>query len=136
MTARVEQELALLRRRWPDLDYTENPSGHWVRLSSYPVPPGWNRRQVEVAFRIPAEAATQPYGFYVRPVLLLEAGGGASQPSNYTHPAAEQPPLGDEPWAMFSWSPLNGWNPQDDVTKGDNMTHFARSFADRLKEAS
>ena len=136
MSSRVEQELALLRQRWPDVECAENPSGHWVRLRSYPVPPGWNKRKVEIAFRIPDDVATQPYGFYVRPVLLVKNGQSTTPPTNYTNPASEQPPFGDGGWAMFSWSPLNGWQPQDDVSKGDNMTHFARSFADRLKEPS
>lgn len=135
MSPRVEKELALLRQRWPDLESAENASGCWARLPSYAVPPGWNEREVEVAFRIPGEAATQPYGFYVRPALLVMTGGNTAQPSNYTNPASEQPPFGDG-WAMFSWSPLNGWHPQDDVVKGDNMAHFARSFVDRLIEAS
>jgi hypothetical protein len=136
MTSRVEQEVALLGQHWPALEYAENASGHWVRLPSYPVPPGWTKREVEVAFRIPGDAGTQPYGFYVRPALLVKIGDGTSQPGNYTNPASELPPFGDGQWAMFSWSPLNGWHPQDEVAKGDNMTHFARSFADRLKEAS
>lgn len=92
--------------------------------------------KVDVAFRIPPEPAAQPYGFYVQPVLLIKKGDTTSSPSNYTNPASEQPPFGDGPWAVFSWSPLNGWHPQDDVAKGDNMTQFAHSFADRLKDAS
>ena len=136
MSTRIEQELSLLRQRWPDLQYTENGGGHWLLLPAYPVPRGWTKRKVDVAFRIPPEPATQPYGFYVRPELLIKKGDTTSSPSNYTNPASEQPPFGDGSWAMFSWSPLNGWRPQDDLAKGDNMTHFARSFADRLKDAS
>jgi hypothetical protein len=136
MSARMEHELALLRQRWPDLQYTENASGHWVLLPACPVPRGWTERKVDIAFRIPPEPASPPYGFYVRPAILIKKGATTSSPSNYTNAVSEQPPFGDGLWAMFSWSPLNGWHPQDDVAEGDNMTHFARSFADRLKDSS
>jgi hypothetical protein len=130
MSARVQQELALLRRHWPDLAYQED--GHWVRLRPYPVPPGWTHEVVDVCFRIPAEAATAPYGFYVSPALLIQAGATTATPSNYTPNTTT--PFG-EGWAMFSWAPL-AWQPKEDVAAGDNMLHFVRSFRDRLEEAT
>jgi hypothetical protein len=130
MSSRIEQELELLRSHWPDLEY--RPDENWVRLPSYSVPPGWTSATVEVCFRIPEEAATAPYGFYVKPGLLVVGAGGHVQPSNYTPGAAT--PFGDG-WAMFSWSPL-GWQPAAQVAEGDNMLHFVRSFRDRLAEPS
>jgi len=127
MTNRIEGELALLRRRFPNLEYIED--GHWVRLERYPVPTGWNVDEVETAFQIPPEAAIVPYAFSVRPGLSLATG---ALPGNYQFPVAT--PFGDD-WGRFSWSPL-AWQPQPEPSAGDNMTHFARSMADRLAEAS
>jgi hypothetical protein len=127
MTTRVEAELALLRRRFPDLEYIED--GHWVRLARYPVPAGWSADEVETAFQIPPEAAIVPYAFSVRPGLSL-ANGAA--PGNYEFPLTT--PFGSD-WGRFSWSPLT-WHPQPKVSAGDNMTHFVRSFANRLAEVS
>lgn len=127
MSTRVENELALLRRHWPDLEYVDD--GHWVRLPPRPVPAGWNCDAAEVCFRIPAEAATQPYGFYVKPTLMLAAGDTTRAPTNYT-PSASTPFDGE--WAMFSWSPLE-WHPHAEVARGDHMVHFVRSFQDRLE---
>lgn len=128
MSTRVDTELALLRRHWPDLDYVED--GHWVRLPSRPVPAGWNHDVAKVCFWIPREAATPPYGFYVQPVLMLVTGDSKQAPTNYT--AAASTPFDGE-WAMFSWSPL-AWRPDADVARGDHMVHFVRSFQDRLEQ--
>jgi hypothetical protein len=127
MSCRVEDELALLRRHWPTLEYLA--TDHWVWLPSYPVPSGWTSSDVEVSFRIPGDTAVQPYGFYVRPGLLV-AGTPAAEPANYTNPAAVPFGVG---WAMFSWAPATPWRPHEQIERGDNMTHFVRSFRDRFE---
>jgi hypothetical protein len=124
---RANKELELLRAAFGELDY--EPEGHWVRLPAYPVPPGWSASEIEAGFQIPPEVAIAPYGFCVRPGLQLKSG---AVPSNYSFPAPT--PWGQE-WGRFSWSPLS-WQPQAEVERGDNMVHFARSFADRLAEVS
>jgi hypothetical protein len=135
MTARIVQELAVLKRQWPELEALEAADGRsWVRLPAYEVPPGWNHARVEVCFWIPNEAATAPYGFYVRPALMLLTGGSESHPSNYTNPAQGVPAELGAGWAMFSWSPLNRWHAHAEVERGDNMVHFVRSFHDRLEQ--
>lgn len=130
MSEHVAKQLELLRSSFPELVYLE--ADHWVRLESLAVPVGWSAEFVDVAFRIPGEAAAAPYGFYVDPPITLANG---SPPSNYTHPI----PPGTVPfpgdWALFSWSPTN-WRPHHDPAKGDNMLNFARSISDRLVEAS
>jgi hypothetical protein len=128
-TQRVVEELVLLRTRYLELEFIEN-DGYWVRLSNYPVPPGWSHSTVEVAFQIPTEPAAAPYSFYVRPALTL-AGGG--QPSNYTSPSVT--PWGGD-FGMFSWSPLEPWVPRTEVGNGANMLNFVSSFTHRLAEAS
>jgi hypothetical protein len=127
MSERIAAELALLRQRFPGLEYVED--GHWVRLERYPVPAGWSADLVEAAFQIPPEAAIVPYAFCVRPGLTLASG---AVPGNYQFPVTT--PFGGD-WGRFSWSPL-AWQPQSEPAAGDNMTHFVRSFADRLAEVS
>ena len=71
MEERIAQELELLRKHWPDLEYVEE--GRWVRLPRYSLPKGWNRSETDVAFQIlPGYPGTPPYGFYV-PVGLTFA---------------------------------------------------------------
>jgi hypothetical protein len=126
---RVIDELALLRTRYPELEFIES-EGYWVRLLNFHVPPGWSHSVVEVAFQIPAEAAVAPYAFNVRPALTLADGG---QPSNYTSPSVT--PWGAD-FAKFSWSPLEPWVPRAEIGKGANMLNFVSSFTYRLAEAS
>lgn len=57
---RLEQELALLRSAYPDLEHVRQDELDWVRISSYPLPDGWEYQgaavsAAEVAFRIPTQ---------------------------------------------------------------------------------
>lgn len=127
MSDRIRQELEMLRACYPNLEYREE--GHWVRIPSYAAPEGiWNVSEVEVCFQMPEQLPGQaPYGFYVRPELLLRIGG---RPDNYTYPATT--PFGDG-WGKFSWQ-LEPWRPTSDSGTGSNMVNFVRSFAERLRQ--
>jgi hypothetical protein len=127
---RVAEELELLRTAYPALDYKLEGGQHWILLPQQPIPPRWSAEEAEIAFMIPAQAGQQPYAFFTRPAITL-AGGGT--PSNYTTPAST--PWGAD-FAQFSWAPLETWVPKPDIRAGANMLNFARSFADRLGEAS
>jgi Prokaryotic E2 family E len=127
--SRVAEELELLRRNFPELEYLV--SGHWVRIPRYGLPDSiWDRDHVEVCFQIPEQIPGQaPYGFYVRPNLALES----AQPiGNYAYPA----PTGfGGDWGKFSWQ-LTGWTPTADLVSGTNMVNFVRSFVDRFTEGA
>jgi hypothetical protein len=129
MSGRVQEELELLRTAYPDLEYREEGSVHWVRIPSYPVPKGWSQTEVEVCFQIPSSPGQAPYAFRVRPEMQLAEGGS---PGNYTYPVST--PWGND-WGQFSWSPTN-WVPKEDIRAGANMLDFAHSFADRLREGA
>lgn len=125
---RVRQELAMLKSAWPELEYVS--AGHWVRLQRYWIGLGiWNCSEAEVCFQIPENIPGQaPYGFYIRPQLLVCGGG---PPSSYTYPA-DATPFG-QGWGRFSWQ-LDPWQPAADPFQGSNMLNFARSIADRLRQ--
>ena len=129
MNERIEQELALLRTVYPDLEWY--PDTFWVRFPSYALPNGvWKQSEIELAFQMPQNLpGQQPYGFWVRPSLELADGRA---PNNYTFPASI--PLGAD-WGQFSWSPMV-WQPQAEITVGSNMLNFVRSIADRLREGA
>jgi hypothetical protein len=131
MKDRVEEELALLRQFFPDLEYREE--GHWVRLPRFQVPPEghWKSSEVDVAFQfLPGYPGRKPYAFHVNPPLELQNGGAIS---NATCPSNEPPWPGT--WQKFSWDPTN-WNPTTDVRTGSNMLSFVLTFADRLKQGA
>lgn len=128
MTEYTNQALALIKAHWPNADHVEAPDGRcWVRLQSYPVPPGWTADATNVIFVIPTEAAQAPYGFYVPRTLLLRTVNGTTVPtSHYTHEAQGVPAEFGGEWSMFSWAPL-GWSP------ADNLITFVRSCHERLE---
>jgi hypothetical protein len=126
---RINEELTLIRWRFPDADYHED--GQWVRIPSYTLSGGWNRSSTEVAFQIPVGyPGTPPYGIYV-PVGLQLNG---AKPNNYTEPAENHPPFPGT-WGVFSWRPLDEhWRATSDLRKGPNLLNWVMGFADRFTE--
>ena len=128
MEERVVQELELLRKYYPNIEYKEE--GRWVRIPSYPLPEGWNRSTTDVAFQIkPGHPGTPPYGFCV-PVGLEYQG---HRPESYKDSASPHPPF-EGRWGIFSWAHTEQWRPTANVTTGSNLLNWARSFADRFRE--
>ena len=125
---RVEAELALLRKQWPDLLY--EPAGQWVLIPAYPLPEPWSRRTAEVSFQIPCgPAGNPPYGFYTEAPLTFRD----QTPTNYSFPATGVPFAGT--WGLFSWAP-DGWPWAEELAHGANMSSFAQSFTRRFTEGA
>lgn len=131
MSERLDKELALLRRYYPELEYESQ--GHWFRIPTYRLPLGWNRETTSVAFVVPAGyPGTLPYGIYVPAGLLFNG----TRPNNYTEPVSNVPPFPGS-WGMLSWTPVDGqWRPTADVATGSNLLNYARSFSDRFQEGA
>ena len=129
MNERIQQELALLRHYYPDTEYRE--AGEWILLPHYRMPTGiWDHDEVSVAFQIPTGyPANKPYGFHIRPRVLLKDG---RSPNNCA-PSSE-PPFGGD-WLKFSWD-VPGWRPTADLQTGNNLWNFVLTVAERLKEGA
>ncbi len=130
-TPRALEELAILRKYFPNLEFVEQAL--WIRIPGYSLPPGllWNPNVIDVAFQIPiGYPGTGPYGIYVREGLTFNG----SAPNNYQCPANQQPPFQGR-WGILSWSPEN-WSPTTDLLTGPNLLNFVRSFADRFKQGA
>jgi hypothetical protein len=130
---RVKQELALLRKYYPDLKFIDE--GLWFKIPAYPLPTEkkWNRTSTDVAFQIQAAYPdTAPYGFYVPAGLLCDG----TTPQNYQDRAGQQPPFGGQ-WGMFSWAHDDGqWKPTANIVNGPNLVNWVRGFADRFKQGA
>ena len=129
MQQRIDQELKLLRKRYPDLEY--GADGHWIRIPGYPLPERWSCKSTDVAFQVRSGfPGTPPYGIYV-PIGLTFNGG---RPNDYTEPAATQPPFGGV-WGIFSWTPIDGqWRATADPVTGSNLLNWTGGFADRFRQ--
>jgi Prokaryotic E2 family E len=128
MMERVEAEVALVRCRFPDVEFRVEDL--WARIPAYALPEGWGRASAELAFQVPRDVfGQQPYGFWVRPPLALPGGG---PPTNTSGPVATA--FGDG-WQQFSWAP-EIWQPGPDPRCGSNLFDFVQSFAHRLAEVN
>jgi hypothetical protein len=130
--SRIEQELALLRSRFRNVEYAV--AGHWTRVKDYRVlHPGWTPGITDVAFQIPESyPGTQPYGIFV-PSGMRYLG---NLPANYQESASNQPPFGGT-WGIFSWAPDDGqWRPTTDLVSGTNLLNFVLGFNDRFSEGA
>lgn len=131
---RLDEELALLRRRFENLEF--RPDGQWVRIPEYRIPEElWQPSVVQIAFQIPSDPATAPYAFHVRSLdgeasVLQSISGQAI--GNYAYPTTT--PWGSD-WGTFSWS-LEAWEPRTPITDGTTMLDFARSIAGRFEEGA
>jgi hypothetical protein len=129
MGDRIQDELKLLRRHFPDLEYCEE--GRWVLLPHYALPPGiWDRDGVAVCFLTPPGYPGQkPYGFYVSPRVQLRGGG---EVKNRTDSA--EPPFAVE-WAKFSWD-IPVWHATADLQTGSNLLNFVLTFRARFVQGA
>jgi len=134
MRARIEQELALLRQYYPDVEHSHIAGEDWFRIPRYCFPPGWciDSEPVStapIAFKIVAAyPAGEPYGFFTP----AKANFNGQAPNNAA-PASGVPFGGD--WHHFSWAP-DGWSPTNEVRMGSNLLVWVRSFAQRLAEGA
>ncbi len=129
MQERINQEIDLLKTRFPDLDY--RPDGQWIHILKHPLPPGWNLSATQLAFPIPVEyPCGPPYGIYVPAGIRF----GSQLPSNYTDRAPMQPPFGGA-WGIFSWTTQDGvWHATADLTKGSNLLNWVLGFQRRFED--
>lgn len=125
LAQRIEEELGLLRNRFPGVEY----SNRWVRLPSYPLPPGWSLGWTPVAFHMrDGFPGIGPYGIYVPAGLRFQD----KLPSNYSEPAGSQPPFGGN-WGVFSWE-AEGWFAKADIRAGHNLLTWTEGIIKRFKE--
>jgi len=125
--SRIGRELILLQKNFEGVDYKEVNNLHWFKIDGYSLPSPLNPEKVSIVFSVTAgHPVPKPYGFYVP--SGIRHGDRVLSLNNPQH----QPPF-DGSWRFVSWDPEN-WMPGVDVTSGDNLWGWARSFRCRLLE--
>lgn len=126
MEPRLERELALLRRRYPDVVFVE--AGRWIHLPSYALPNGWSETHTPIVFHVPVGyPATQPYAFCVPAALRCND----AVPTNS---AAAQPPFPGA-WLQLSWT-SEAWQATADPATGSNLVQWVLGFSHRFREGA
>jgi hypothetical protein len=135
MRPRIEQELALLRQYYADIEHLEASGEDWFKIPRYPFPPGWRIGNdpivtAPVVFKVTAaHPGAEPYAF------LTPAGINFNGMSPNSAGPSNTPPFTGS-WHQFSWSPDSTWAPTNDVHRGSNLLVWVRSFLQRLKEGA
>lgn len=131
VTARVAEELDLLRAVFPGVVYEQN--GHWFMIPEYPLNggPSWMPRPLAVAFHAqPGHPGQAPYGIWVPAGVRVQG----QAPNNIQDPANQQPPFSGR-WALLSWTVEdNQWRPKAEVAKGSNLLNYALGFQQRFEQ--
>jgi hypothetical protein len=132
MAGRIDQEVALLRTRFPDAEYRQE--GGWVRIPAFNLPQGWGKEEVELIFKFPDSGYPQNpfYGFYLPSSLQFN---GQQPQGNYTHVAPAQPPFKGESRAFFSGNP-EPWTPAIVIGDGSNILSWIHGIGERLREGA
>lgn len=124
-----EQQMAVLRERWPSARCQDIAGGaKLIEIFDYQMPSGWNLERVTLLFVAPVGfPAAQPDCFWLEsvgtrvPVRLKD--GRTPQASNDSNPIPGVGPRG----TWFSWH-LQRWNPNVDT-----LMTYCGVIAQRLK---
>lgn len=127
MSTRIADELALLRRHYGSVKYSENAGQHWFEVTGFRAPAPWSPELVSVAFSVTqGYPEVAPYGFYVPRNLTFRGTTPFAVDGNNPTPFSGE-------WAFLSWQPV-GWCPTEGVATGSNLWAWVRSFRARLEE--
>lgn len=131
IAARIEEELRLLRNRFPEAEFISD--GRWIRLPNFALPEGWSAKQCDLVLQIrDGYPLTCPYGFYIPSGLTFN---GFRPTNNAQDPAQQQPPHFGGSWAFFSGEP-EPWTPGKDVATGSTLVTWISSILNRLQEGA
>lgn len=126
MSPRLAEEIALLKKRYPDL-VAQNDG--WILIPRYPCPKDWGTTEIPVSFLVPAGYPAQPpYAFHVPSGLRFNG----AMPQNCVDPSNPPPPFAGR-WQVLSWSPEN-WRAGATVGSGSNLVNWVQGFSERLRQ--
>jgi hypothetical protein len=126
MHERVKEEIEILRRKFPDLQYGEE--WNWVLIPKYPLPDLFTKSDTNLLWIIqPGYPQTAPDDFFVDGDLRLKNGSNPPAFNAGPNSSSGVAPVSGN-WGWFSWHPESGkWKPAAEIEKGDNFLTFLRS---------
>lgn len=125
--SRIGQEVLLLQKNFENVEYKEVKNLHWFKIESYCLPSPLSPETIPIVFSVTlGHPVPKPYGFYVPSGVKLN-----DKVLNLNNPQHPPPFAGN--WRFASWD-VENWRPGSDVTTGDNLWGWVRSFRNRLLE--
>ncbi|GAB1259159.1 hypothetical protein NBRC116494_36610 [Aurantivibrio plasticivorans] len=126
-SSRIGKEVLLLQKNFAHVEYKEVKNLHWFKITDYSLPSPLSPDVISIVFSVTAgHPVPKPYGFYIPSGVKLR--DRVLKLNNPQHP----PPF-EGSWRFASWD-VENWRPGADVTTGDNLWGWARSFRKRLLE--
>lgn len=128
MDARLKAEIELVKAKYPDVQYGDNPP--WVFIPDFSLQKDiLNKEKTRLLFMIPpGYPVTAPDDFFVDAELRLANGEAPPNFNNGSRSSnGSEAPIG-ESWAWFSWHP-NGWRPASEIQDGDNLLSYIRGVS-------
>ena len=122
MLARIQDEVGLLRQKFPTLEH--GPDFKWVLLPIVRFPAGrFNKPTSPVLFTLPvAYPQTGPDNFFVDVDLRLFDGTTPLAFNANSNSSSGPAPMAGN-WGWFSWHP-QVWRPAAEIGEGDNLLTF------------
>lgn len=125
--SRIGKEVLLLQKNFENVEYKEVNNLHWFKIEGYSLPSPLSPVAISIVFSVTAgHPVPKPYGFYIPAGVKL-----VDRVLNFNNP--QHPPPFEGNWRFASWD-VENWRPGADVTTGDNLWGWARSFRNRLLE--
>lgn len=122
---RIADELELLKRYYPDIEYQFANGLHWFYLPNLVF--DMERPSIPVVFYVTeGHPGAEPYGFF------FPQSETSTLPVKNTR-AKVCPPF-EGAWTFVSWSPVT-WRPKGDLISGDNLWGWSRGFKAALNGA-
>ena len=126
MYERVQQEIELLKLKYPELQHGDQLN--WVLIPKYPLPDLYNKSQTQLLWNVPpGYPQTAPDDFFVDGDLRLKNGNPPASFNQGANSSSGPAPIAGN-WGWVSWHPEQGkWQPAAEIEKGDNLLTFLRS---------
>ena len=129
MVERKRQELELLRQKYGEVDSDAEVT--WIRVLSFPLPPGWSHPVCQLIVTLPpGYPVTPPDNFYLEHGVTLASG---APPGN----SSAGQPLNGSTWTIFSYhvEPAT-WRASSEIGHGHNLITYFEGIDNRLREAT
>src|SRR5258708_30258954 len=129
MVERMRQEVELLRQKYGDVESDAGVT--WIRVLSFPLPPGWSKPLCQLIVTVRAGyPVTPPDNFDLEHGVSLMSG---AQPGN----SSPGQTLNGSTWTIFSYHVEPGtWRPSSEIGRGHNMLTYFQGIDTRLREAT
>lgn len=141
--SRLKAEVHLLAQRYGRVNF-DTQDGTWVHISSFQVPPGWNKRRVEILIDIPpgnpGYPSVAPQWFWTDRDLTTADGRSISHFFTEGNASIADENYTEKGWGHFcihteTWRPASGFKLREGHSLLSYLDLISTVFRDRTRLA-